>query len=101
VHKFLEGSTTGGLVGLIFIFLSTVGFLVGTMPPLRAEVQVPACYKVPMPGPENTLNPNAPKDKQVQDTTEVCDIVTFPDNPAHVGDLSPVTDYHHDPRAFA
>lgn len=99
--KLLEGSSPGAIGGLVFVFLSTVGFLVGTMPPLHAATKVVACYDQPLPGPENTLNPHAPKDKQVQDTAKVCDVVVFPDAPAHLRDRGPITDHRHDVRAIA
>jgi hypothetical protein len=71
-------------------------WLAAMLSPVPAETIV-VCAPMSLPGKENTLNPNAPPDKQVQDTIKVCAQITVPDKPW----TGPITDYHHDPRAFA
>lgn len=58
------------------------------------------CEKVSLPGKEHSLNPNAPKDKQVQEKVNVCETVTVPDPPVWENEINPITDFKHDPRAF-
>lgn len=61
---------------------------------------VTVCTKYPVPGIAHTLNPHAPKDKQVQERINFCEQVTIPDPPAWLDHMTPVTDFRRDPRAF-
>lgn len=61
---------------------------------------VTVCEALPLPGPDNTINPNAPVGQRRQIVLHICQAIQVPD-PTH--ELSPyekITDFKHDPRAF-
>lgn len=81
-------------VQLVIVTLITIAFLWATMPgPARGEtLQVPLCYSKVLPGTEHTLNPNSPKDKQVQERAKVCDYVLTVDGRQHrIDPITPIT----------